>query len=51
MAIADKKILPPQEFQLVLQGDAYDINLGEELVRHVHGNAAEKYIAEKLRIF
>ena len=28
--------------QLVLQGDAYDINYGIELNRHIHGNAAEQ---------
>ena len=51
MEIKYKKIfLPHQEVQLVLQGDAYDRDIGKEIVRHVHSNKSEKYIGTKLNI-
>ena len=39
--------IPNQKAQLVQKGDAYDLNYGIELKRHIHGNAAEQYIEQK----
>ena len=42
--------LPHQEVQLVLQGDAYNIDIGKGIVQHIHGNEAEEYTSTKLNI-
>ena len=46
----NRKFLPNQRAQLVLQGDVYERDYNKEIVCHVHGNEAAKYIGNKMNI-